>query len=138
MTWPAPVETSGQLKQSGQVTLDATGSGTVYLQPTSAHQRWEVAGVTVSTNQAANAVVIPLAQIALNSNDVETMSAGNQRGGTYSGNMDTASGQIDVGPCDFLGVLFSPPPGSTPDQVAQLVGVVASAVVTGTKYTRVA
>ena len=137
MTWPQPTEISGLLKQSGQVTLDANGNGVLYFSTPSAHTRWEVTGVIVNTNQPANATVVPVAQIALNTNDVYTMSAGNQRGGTFSGNMDQANGQIDVGPCDYLTVLFSPPSGATAAQIAVLAGVVASAVITGTKYTRV-
>lgn len=126
-----------QLKKSGQVTLDSTGSGTLYFDPDSANQRWEVTGVVVSTDQAATATVVPVATVALNSHDMTTMSAGNQRGSSWSGNQDSFGGpQVDVSAGDFLAVIFSPPPGSTSAQIAQLSGVIASAVVTGTKYTR--
>lgn len=126
-----------QLKKSGQVTLDAAGSGTLYFDPDSANQRWEVTGVVVSTDQPATSTVVPVATVALNSHDMETMSAGNQRGTSWSGNNDSFGGPlIDVSPGDFLAVIFAPPPGATASEIAQLSGVIASAVVTGTKYTR--
>lgn len=139
MSWTPPAhwsETEGQLKKSGQVTLNAQGQGTVYLSPSTARERWEVSSVVVSTNQSANATVVPVATIALNSNDITTMSAGNNFGQSWSGNQDTFQGDMDVGPCDNLSVIFSPPAGSTAGQIAVLAGVIASAVVTGSKYTR--
>ena len=126
------VETSAPLKKSGQVTLNASGNGVLTFEPDSASQRWEVTGVVVKTNQAANATVVPVATVALNTADITTLSDGNNRGQSWSGNQDTFQGQIDVGPCDFLGVAFSPAPGQSGSALA---GVVASAVVTGTKYT---
>lgn len=131
-------ESAGQLKLSNQVVLNAAGSGVIHFTTSSAHQRWEVTGVVVGTNQPANATVVPVAQTALNTIDPVTMSTGNQRGGSWSGNQDTGHGLIDVGPCDFLTVLFAPPPGSTAQQIAQLAGVVAYAIITGTRFTRVA
>lgn len=131
-----PTETYGQLKKSGQVTLDANGNGVLYFTPDSARQRWEVSSVVVTTNQPSNASVVPQAQVALNTADLSTMSEGNGRGASWSGNQDTFQGNIDVGPCDYLTILFNAPPGSTPAQVAILAGVVASAVVTGSKFTR--
>lgn len=131
-----PKETYGQLKKTGQVTLDANGNGVLYFTPDSARQRWEVSSVVVNTGQASNANVVPQATVALNTNDLATMSQGNARGASWSGNQDTFQGLIDVGPCDNLSILFNPPPGSTAAQIAQLVGVVASAIVLGSKYTR--
>jgi hypothetical protein len=93
-----------------------------------------VASVVVSTNQAATATVVPVATLALNTTSLSSMSAGNQRGASWSGNNDTFSiGKINVGPCDFLSVLFSPPPGQSGTSMS---GVIASAVVTGTKFTK--
>jgi len=128
-----PGEIEGELKKSGSVTLDASGTGVLIFDPDHANQRWEVTSVVVSTNQAATATVIPVATLALNTPVAATMSQGNQRGSTWSGNQDVFRGQIGVGPCDSLSVLFAPPPGAlgTP-----LSGVIASAVVQGTKYTR--
>lgn len=133
MTWPAPVETEGQLRKTGQVTLDATGNGVLTFDPDHARQRWEVTKVVVATNQAATATVVPVASCALNTTAFATLSAGNNRGQSWSGNQDTFTGQVDVGPCDFLAVTFSPPPGQSG---TPLSGVIASAVITGTKYTR--
>lgn len=136
MAWLPPahwVEQQLQLKKSGQVKLDANGNGTLYFTPDNARQRWVVTSVVVSTNQAATVTLTPVATLALNSNDIGSMSAGNQRGASWSGNQDTFTGNLDVGPCDNLSVIFSPPSGQSP---ASLVGVIASAVVTGVKFTR--
>lgn len=136
MTTPALTEIQAQLKKSGQVTLDTNGNGVLTWDPDNARQRWEVTGITVTTNQPATATVVPVATVALNTADITTLSAGNQRGASWSGNQDAFTGQVDVGPADFLAVAFSPPPGSTAGQIAGLSGVIASAVVTGTKFTR--
>lgn len=139
VAWSPPdhwAETQQQLKTSGQVTLDAAGNGVLYFTPPSARQRWLVTSVVVQTNQAANATVVPVAQLALNTVSIGTMSAGNNQGASWSGNQDIFTGEVDVGPCDFLAVLFTPPPGAAPSQIAQLAGVIASAVVKGQSFTR--
>lgn len=133
MTTPSITETQGQLKKSGTVTLDANGNGTLTFDPDNARQRWEVTSVIVSTNQAANATVVPVATVALNTADIAVLSDGNNRGASWSGNQDSFAGKIDVGPCDFLTVGFAPAPGQSGTPLA---GVIAKAVVTGTKYTR--
>lgn len=129
-------EVEGLLKKSGSVTLNASGQGVLTFDPDNANQRWEVEGVVNFTNQAATATVIPVATVAVNSVTFATLSAGNQRGATWSGNQDVFRGLVPVGPVDFLTILFSPPAGATAGQIATLVGVIASAVVTGSKYTR--
>lgn len=133
---PHWTETAGQLRKSGQVTLNSNGTGTLTFDPDHANQRWVVTGVVVSTNQAATATVIPQCTIALNTTDQTQLSASNNQGTSWSGNNDTFSRAVDVGPCDFLSVMFFPPPGSSPAQVAALAGVIATALLTGTKYTR--
>ena len=132
MTWPV-TEVSGQLRASGSVILNAGGNGVVSFTPDNARQRWEVTSVVVSTNQAANATVVPVATVALNTSDISELSAGNNRGQSWSGNQDTFGGLTDVGPCDNLTIGFSPAPGQSG---AALAGVIASVVVTGTKFTR--
>jgi hypothetical protein len=129
----APVETSGLLKKSGQATLDASGNAVLTFDPDNANQRWEINSVVVATDQMAAATTVPIATLAINTLTLSTMSAGNQRGATWSGNNDTFVGRIDLGGADFLAVLWSPPPGQPH---TTLVGVIASAVITGTKYTR--
>lgn len=129
-------ETASQLKKSGQVTLDVNGKGVLTFDPDSANQRWVIGSIVVSTNQSATASVVPFVQLAINTTDISQLSAGNQRGATWDGNQDVFTGPIDLGPCDFVSLLFYPPPGSSPSQVSVLVGVIASAVVSGTKYTR--
>lgn len=130
------VEVELELHKSGSVVLDANGNGVLTFDPDNARQRWEVTTVDVTTNQAANATVVPIARLAKNTSDVGTLSQGNQRGATWSANQDTWTGLIKIGPPDYFSVLFSPPPGSTASQIAALAGVTCYAVVTGAKYTR--
>jgi hypothetical protein len=139
MAWSPPqkwAETQVQLKRSGQVTLNAAGQGVLIFTPNSARTRWLVTTVVVSTNQPAAATVVPVATLAVNTVSLSTMSPGNSQGASWSGNQDVFSGEWDVGACDFVSVLFSPPPGSTGAQIAQLAGVIASAVVSGQAFTR--
>ncbi len=109
----------------------------ITFDPDNAWQRWEVNTVIVSTNQNATAAIVPTATAALNTVDPTTMSQGNVRGGmSWSGNNDTLYGEsIDVGPADFFSVVFQPPSGQAGGPAA-LSGVIAYAVVTGTKFTR--
>lgn len=136
MGWTPPkhwVEDEAQLKKSGSVKLNVNGQGTIYFDPDTARQRWVVTTVIVTTNQAFSAGTVPTVNLALNSNDITTMSDGNARGATWSGNQDTWSGEIDVSPADFLSVIFSPPAGQSG---TSLNGVICNAVVTGVKYNR--
>lgn len=133
---PHWTETASQLKRSASVTLSAAGTGTVSFTPDNANQRWVLGQVTVSTNQNATATTVPYATLALNTTDITQLSQGNQRGTSWAGNNDQFSGALDVGPCDYVSVLFFPPPGATPAQIAALSGVIATAVITGTRYTR--
>lgn len=127
------VETQGLLTKTGQVTLNANGNGVLTFDPDNGSQRWEVTSVVVTTNQSSLATTVPVATLAINTISLSTMSPGNQRGTTWSGNNDTFRGQIDIGAADFLTVLFYPPQGSSGTPLA---GVIATAVVTGAKYTR--
>lgn len=136
MGWTPPdhwSETQSQLKKSGSVTLNSEGQGTIYFDPDTARQRWVVTAIQVKTNQNFDAGTVPTVTVALNSNDVSTMSDGNQRGQTWSGNQDTYTGEIDVSPADFLSVVFAPPAGMSG---TSLDGVICTAVVTGVKYSR--
>lgn len=133
MGQPNAPEIESQLKVSGSVTLNASGNGVLSFSPDHANQRWVVKRVVVGTNQAATAVLIPYATLGLNATSLGTMSPGNNLGATASGNQDVFAGNQDVGPCDFLSVLFYPPPGQAG---AGLSGVIATAVLTGTKFTR--
>lgn len=132
MTWPV-TEVQSELRVSGQVTLDSSGNGVLTFDPDNANQRWEVTSVVVSTNQDATATVVPVATLALNTAIFDTMSPGNGRGASWSGNQDTFAGLVHVGPCDFLTVAFSPAAGQSG---SSLSGVIATAVVTGSKFTR--
>lgn len=136
MGWTPPahwVETQAQLTQSGTVVLNAAGKGTITFDPDSARQRWVVTSVEVTTNQAFNAGTVPTVNLGINSNDLTTMSDGNRRGATWSGNQDFWTGEIDVGPADFLSVIFGPPAGQAG---TSLVGVICKAVIMGVKYNR--
>jgi hypothetical protein len=136
MSWQPPaawVEVQSQLRKTGSVTLDANGNGVLTFDPSSARERWVVNSVVVSDNQSATSTVIPIATLALNTTALSTMSPGNQRGSTWSGNQDTFQGSMDVGPCDFLSVIFGPPPGTSGTSIA---GAICTAIVTGSKFTR--
>lgn len=126
------IEVSGQLKKSGQVTLTAVG-GVLTFETDHANQRWEVTSVVVSTNQAATASLVPNVTLAENTSTLATMSAGNNRGTTWNGNAETFTGLWHVGECDNMSVIWSPPAGQSG---TPLIGVIASAVVSGTKYSR--
>jgi hypothetical protein len=129
-------EISSQLKASASGTLGATGTTAIIFQPNSANQRWVVTSCVVSTNQASTAVVTPYATMALNTTDITQLGQSYRVADTYNGSQNTFSGALDVGPCDFLAVLAYPPPGATAGQISALVGVIASVVLYGTKYTR--
>lgn len=126
-------ETTSALRKSAQAKLDANGTGTVFFSTDSANQRWVVTDIIVNTNQAAVATVVPWVTAALNTNTLTEMSQGNNFGASYAGNQDQFSTSIDVGPMDFLSVLFYAPPGQSGTPLA---GVIANAVILGTKYTR--
>lgn len=123
----------GLLKKSGQVTLNASGIGVLTFSTEHANQRWEVDSVVVSTNQNSTATVVPFVTLAENTTVPAQLSAGNQRGATWNGNQETFKGLWHLGPCDFLAVMFTPPTGQSG---APLSGVIASAVVSGKKFTR--
>ena len=129
----AVTETETQLHQAGQVTLNSSGQGVLIFDPQNARQRWVVKSVVVSTNQAATATVVPVATVAKNTTAVSTLSQGNNLGQSWSGNQDVFAGAMDIGPADFLSVLFGPAPGQSG---GPLSGVIAYATVTGTRYTR--
>jgi hypothetical protein len=133
---PHWTEVASQLRASGRTVLNSAGTGAVSFSPDNASQRWVIASVVVSTNQAVAAQTVPQCTLALNTTDISQLSQGNARGTSWSGNNDTFNGAVDVGPVDFVSLLFYPPPGSSPSQIAALSGVTAYVVVTGTKYTR--
>lgn len=129
---PVIGELMGLLKQSGQVTLGTAGTGQLFFDPDNARQRWEVTGVNSKTNQSSTASTVPIVTLGLNSTSLTTMSPGLQRDASWSGNQDSWAGLIDVGPCDYFTVFFSPPAGGA----SALSGVICSVVITGRKYTR--
>jgi hypothetical protein len=134
MVDPAWNETASQLAKQSTVTLNSSGVGTIEFDTDNANQRWEVTNVVVSTNQAATATTIPVASLGLNADFLGNLATSNQRGSTWSANQDQWSGgTIDVGHTDSFAVTFTPAPGASGTPLA---GVLATAVVTGTKYTR--
>jgi hypothetical protein len=126
-------ESQSQLKKSGQCVLNADGQGTIYFTPDTARQRWVISQIVVTTNQDFNAGTVPTVTLGLNSNDITTMSDGNNLGNSWSGNQDTYTGEADVGPCDNFSVIFAPPPGQSG---SSLEGVVCTARLFGVKYSR--
>lgn len=135
MSAPAPAELKSELKKSGRVTLDSAGNGVIIFDPDNANQRWEVTSVVVSTNQAATATVIPVATVSLNTAVPALLSAGNNLGSSWQGNKETFTGSQPVGPCDFLSIVFGPPPQQA-GAAAAIAGVMCTAIIQGWKYTR--
>jgi hypothetical protein len=129
-------EVSGHFRFYQTVTLDANGLGTIYFQPQSANQRWVMKNVIVSTNQPSAATVVPYATLAINTDQLATMSQGNAKGTSWGANNDQFTGAMDVGGADYLTVLFYPPPGASAGQIAMLSGITATAIALGTRYTR--
>jgi len=128
-----PQEIESQLKASKTVTLDANGLGVLQFDPDNANQRWEIESVVISTDQSATAVVVPVVTLADRAATLATMGLGNQQGASWNGNQITFRGKWDVGNCDYVSVMFSPPRGTSG---ATLSGVHATAVVLGRKFTR--
>ena len=126
-------EVSGMLRKSGSVILDANGNGIATFDVDNASQRWVITSVVTKTNQAAVANLVPWATGALNTYTVNTLSPSNTFGTTYSGNNDQFGGAIDVSPTDTFCVLYYPPPGQSGTPLA---GVIATAIIRGTYYTR--
>ena len=126
-------EVSGMLRKAGSVKLDASGNGVILFDVDNASQRWVVTSIITTTNQNAQATLVPFATGALNTYSVSTIAPGQQFGTTFSGNNDTFGGSIDVSPTDTFCVLYYPPPGQSG---SPLSGVIASAVIRGTYYTR--
>lgn len=136
MPWQPPdhwTEIQSQLWKSAQVTLNAAGKGFISFDPDNARQRWEVTQVVVTTSQNASATIVPVATVGKNVTDVSTASPGLLGSATWSGNQDTWQGEMLIGSGDYLSVLFNPPAGQSG---ATLAGVVCTAQITGTKYTR--
>lgn len=136
MAWTPPPhwdEIESQLRKSGQVTLDANGKGFISFDPDNARQRWVVTSVVTTTSQNATATVLPVATIGKNVTDTSTASPGLLDSATWSGNQDTWDGEIEISSGDYLSVLYNPPTGTAG---APLAGVVCTALVKGTKYTR--
>lgn len=124
-------EVEGELHKGGSVVLtaggaglpgDSTPGGVIILQPANAHQRWVVTEVDVSTNQGPTQIPVPTAEVFVNGQ----LSRMNSRGATWSGNQDSFTGNVKVGPCDYLQIVFT----------GGILGSTASAVVEGNYYTR--
>ena len=108
MTFPT-TEVSGILKRSGMVTLDSNGNGVISLSPQNSRQRWIVTGVFVTTNQGQTAIPVPIATVSLNGVHFGrsiAISPGASISASWSGNQDTFTGNLDVGPCDQLQIIF--------------------------------
>lgn len=88
-----------QLNKGGQVTLNASGTGTVKLGPTQYGQRWKVTNVAVATSTAVN---VPECRIYLGPPAATSM-----LGGSFSGNQDTASTQVELLPGQYLTAVWT-------------------------------
>lgn len=110
----------GELHTGGQVTLDATGSGTVIVGPDNGSQRWEVREIiawsTLSPGQRPATVA-------------EVLVINESRGRGIVGHKQTSlaiHGPILVGPADYLTVKFT----------GGLAGITVFCKIEGTKLRR--
>jgi hypothetical protein len=139
-------EITGQLRLSGQAAVNS-GVAVIRFDPGSGRERWEVRSVVASTNQAASATSIPKVAVMLGASQFVPVSQAGNRGHSWDGNMVTLACNVNVGPADWLGIVFtSPDPYETtgvyldmytdayPGTLAD--GTICYAVITGTRYTR--
>lgn len=84
------------LDKDGKVTLDASGNGTVTLQP-EGFRTWRVTVINVRTTQGVTATPIPQCTVYLGSKGDGQIVAQ-----TYMGNRSTATGDITVQPSQPL------------------------------------
>ena len=84
------------LDKDGRVTLDASGNGTVTLQP-EGFRTWRVTVINVRTTQGVTTTPIPQCTVYLGAKG-----DGNIVAQTYMGNRSTATGDITVQPSQPL------------------------------------
>lgn len=89
--------------RSDHVTLDASGNGTVYLQPEVHWDQWEVTRVVVKTTQPSGSTPVPTAEVYLN----DEVPFDNHHGGTRDGDLDVAQGSILLHAGDQLLIVFT-------------------------------
>jgi hypothetical protein len=80
----------------GAVTLDASGNGTVTLQP-EGFRTWRVTTINVRTNQGTTTTPVPQCTVYLGAKG-----DGNIKAQTWMGNRATATGDITVQPSQLL------------------------------------
>lgn len=115
-------EVESVLQKSATVTLDGNGNGTVDFDVDNAWQRWVIDSVRVKTSQGNTQTPYPLAEV-FNGPIASAFS----EGATFTGNQDTFRGRVDLDAGSELHVVWT---GGVP-------GSVATARVTGKKYTRI-
>jgi hypothetical protein len=90
------------IPRSLSAVLDANGNGQVGFSIDNSNQQWVIDGVTVQTDSLANATPVPTATVYLNNIEPSGF-----HGGTYSGNLDTATGGAVLFDGDTLYVVWS-------------------------------
>lgn len=111
---------SVQLRESGRVTLDGSGNGTVAIGPLTAREVWHPGQVTVSAN--AN----PVNEASCNIYAGDTAIPMNFRDGTFSGSSGDSTDALNASEIRCGHRVIAVWSGGDPGQVATLV-------VTGTK-----
>lgn len=85
------------IPRAKNVTLDGSGNGTVTFAIDGHDKRWVITYVHVLTSQALNSSPVPACQFFKNGTAQQQ-----SIGGTFSGNMDTATGRVVMYPDDTL------------------------------------
>lgn len=76
------------LNESAQVTLNASGNGSVFVSPNGT-ERWHVTRIAVATNQAASVTTIPTCGVY-----VDSIADANLYDKTYTGSQDSTDADL--------------------------------------------
>jgi len=117
------IEVEGELAIAGKIILDVNGNGTIDYDVSGAWERWVITRVRVKTSQLATDAPYPTCEVFCG-----PVSDAYSQGATWTGNSDTFDGEVRMDSGLELHVVFT---GGIP-------GTIASAILSGRKYTQVA
>lgn len=116
-------EIEGYLDVSASVVLDSSGSGTVDFDVDNSWQRWVVDSVRVKTNQGDFQTPYPSAEVFSGAAIADRFSQGK----SWTGNNDVFRGRVDLDSGSEMHVVWT----------GGISGTIATARVTGKRYTRI-